>query len=363
MISNSFVEELSKNRVLIDDNDCLDVRCFEMLSDRISLPFRLSLKKYGAIYLTISGVKENVKVIYYGVELIVIGEDGEYFLPITFVKNSEIYLEGKCDKVVIKLYGSKFNCDNLRFLLPLNKVLVCGDKTKSLCEFESYQDLLNGNYTEINKFDNCYFVQTYCFNGAKGIGKLFSDNGLKFSSSKDGFNSSILISGGNVQKAIFLQDASSSIMYFVYLENNKLFYRRYSEDSAVLGEENGLDISNEGGIDLVASAVSTMASKFFALRINGGFAVYVIKGDGLIEKVYEGLADNLDLYESDDNLVVCFYKDNCATRLEFSYNINNIGFNVLEIKNSKIIQNVVNVLEYNNMNIYTTISGYKGLCD
>lgn len=361
MINNAFIKELARNRVLIDDNDCIDVKSITKLSGVLSLNLNYSNKKYGLLYVFVSGITDTIKIKYSNIELIDIACDGEYCIPINFVENECLVVDGKADKVVLKLYGNKFNCGRLEFLLPKNNMIVCGNKEKTLYEFGSSNNIIQLNYNEVNKFSNCLFVQSYQLDNVCGIGKLFLDNGLKFASSIDGFSSYINVSNDEASDAIFLQDASGKSLYFVYVKNNQVFYKSYNEVSKVMSGEEEL-VWGSGTLKyLVASSVFGLSGKFFGVVTTSGISVYIIKNDLLIEKVFDGVGDDCSLREYTNRLVVYLYKDNSAIRIQFDLDINSYGTNILTVINTKVFQNVINVLEYNNMYIYTSVCGCSGM--
>ena len=112
---------------------------------------------------------------------------------------------------------------------------------------------------------------------------------------------------------------------------------------------------------LVASSVLGLSGKFFGVVTTSGISVYIIKNDLLIEKVFDGVGDDCSLCEYTNRLVVYLYKDNSAIRIQFDLDINSYGTNILTVINTKVFQNVINVLEYNNAYIYTSVCGCNGM--
>lgn len=364
MSNNSFLEQLYKNRVLLDNVDCLSVVAFDMFNENISLKFKKSSKKYGFIFVSVLGCENKLSIEHGGVTLLSVSSDGEYFVCLNFVQDAFLNIKGCCKKIVLKLYGNNFECVKNQFFLPQNKLYVSGVNDKTLYSFAKYEDIVNQDYVKIKEMSKCKFVQTYVIDGVFGIGNLIVDrSGLHFLNSFDDFTSSLNISSEVVQDAIYLQDVINNILYFVYLINNKIFFKMYDRSTSVLSEEQELLINGSYSKILVASIFYSVSSKFFGVVSDGQVFIYAFKNDLTFDKVFEGVADNICLIEYDSSLSVYLYKDNIATQIVFEFDLNKIGNNVLNVVNSRFIQNVINVIEYNNINIYTSCNGVSDVLD
>ena len=357
MVNNTFVEQLSRNRVLIDDNDCLDCKTFNNFDECAEISLKYSGKNYGGIYIGITGLVGSLKVIYSDIELINISDNGEYFIPLTFVKGEPICVDGKCDKLNIKLYGCKFNCGKYVSLLPQNNLVVYGFKNKSLYEFNTSDDIVLGNISKINTLPNAIFIQTYIVDNVACVGELYVDGSLKFANSSDGFSSVMQVANGDIKDAIFIQDNINGLVNFVYLKNNKLFSKVCNEAAATFDEEKVLFKENVFARHLISTSSCCLNSKFFGIQYDNSISIYVVKNSNNVEKVFDGVGECLGIYEYLDEIVVYINRDNCVTMLRFEYDINNNGTNIIVSINSKILPNVDCVLEYNKLYIYTSING------
>lgn len=361
MINSYFNEQINKNNVLLDESNLLDIYCLNKFDGCKSFKIT-SLKKYGYIFLSVKGVLGEMFLSYNGINLKTITKDGEFFIPINFVLGESLELVGTCDSLVLKLYGGKIEYKKLCNLMPLNKCLVMGINNSVICSYSNIGSILSNEYDNNDNLGTNVFVQTFIKNSIVGFGKLKYINGLEFSNSFDNYEEKIIITDKKITDAVFVQKYSTDEIMFIYLCQNKLFYRRYNLITRVFSEEKVIGISGLV-LGLVASSVNAFDSKLFGVVTTVGVSMYIIKSSFQIEKVFKGKIENLRIFEYDNSVSLLIF-DNYSTRLmEFDLDTTKSGSGVLKYKNSKIYSNVIDVLELENMHIYTSVCGDKYVCE
>ena len=357
MMDNFINEQLLKNNVLIDECNICDTNCIEKFIGNKEIGV-VPFLKYGYIYIIVKGIVQDIVVKYDNIQIKRVSQDGEYIIPVNYIKDSSIYISGECDCVVLRVYGAKFKDKQFAHLMPMNKMICVGNDNCIVNSYTSFSDVLNAKYVEYKKLFSNQSVQTYVQDNICGLGLLDCNNGLVFSNSFDGFENKVKVCDGDVSGAIFVQKINLNSIVFIYLRGGKVYSKVYNYLSGEFGSENVIyTVGNN--IKLIYSVVNCFNSMFFVIKTSVGVAVYVIKSSFQIEKVYEGKFDYIQVFENEDNIKFVLYNKYSIRLLEFNCNESKSGSAMLEYKNSSNYTNLHGVLECENKYIYTNLSGEK----
>lgn len=355
MIDFYFNELVNKNNILLDESNILDMCCVENLNQYECLKI-CQLLKYGYIVVTVDGLMGNILIKYNGLVVKKIVVAGEYIIPISFVNDAMIEVYGISDKLVLKLYGAKFNGKIYPHIMPLNNLIQFGCKSKKIYSYTDYTDITSRNYTEVMSIDNNIYVQSYIQDGAVGLGMLDYNNGLDFSNSFDNYVDKINITTRAVDSAMYIQNYSLDIVLFIYLSSGKSYYRIYNTKTKQIGEET--NISTSGTVmDFISPVVNTFDSKVFGIVTTVGVSVYILKSNLQIEKVYESKVDGLRILQSEDFIKFVVFDKYTIRLVEFVCDDSKVGSGILQYKNSEKYANMYDVLECNKLYIYTNFDG------
>lgn len=356
---NFINEYFNKNNVLYDESNIVDFYLIEKLNGINELSVKME-RKYGFLFIETTGVEENVVIKLEGIVILNVKDDGEFFVPIQFLKDGIIEISGICDKCFIKIYGNKFLHKKQNGFLPLNKMIVLGGNNKQLFSFGDEFSMVDGVVVKQEDVGSFINKQTYIKNGEIGLGKLDFSSGLLFYNSFDNYKTSILVTGDKVSDAIFLQNYTDNCINFIYIKNNKVYFKRYDLLFSSLSEECEVSLNYADELSLVMSSVDSYNSRFFGVSTSKGVSVFLINNNLQVQKVYEANCESFRIFEREDCLTVILFNNYSAKIMEFDVGLFKNGENVLLCKNTNLLTNIIDVLIYNDMYIYTSVGSVKG---
>ncbi|MGN0961203.1 MAG: hypothetical protein ACI4PF_03275, partial [Christensenellales bacterium] len=310
MTNNYFKEQIKKNNVLDNYSNKFDILFIKNFQGSQDISFNVSSSTFCNLYIKIKSIDGEMIIKLNSNILIKIYEDNEYFLPLKLFKVNTISINGKCEKLLLKLQGGIFDYYNNRTILPKNNKILNNVGDLNLFSYLDYQDIFNNNLTKDTTFTNVIFMQTYISDGNTYLGKLVNNSALYFYNSTDNYTSGVNISDENISSAIFIQDYKNSCLYFVYIKDNKVFYKTLKTGQELGGELELNTGINKLPISIIGAQTYIDGSKFFAIINEKNIIdIYYAKYNAQFQKVCEYRGKNIKIIEKDNEVIFLIFND------------------------------------------------------
>lgn len=341
MIENIFREQCKKNRILDNYSNKLDCFVVSNFDGVAEIGLDVLEDSYGMIMVNIQGVDGAFKLKLNNILLLSISSDIETILPINFKKNDVLEISGKCKRINLKLYSVKFKFLPNSLILPQNHLIINSIGNSDVYSYESIQDVSNNNLTYVERNDDgTIFVQTFVQDGVVGVGKIIKGENVYFCNSINNYADNIPIVD-ECDSIIFLQDYDNECLYFVYIENGKLYYRQYIESA--LQEEYEIPTKLHSiPISLTGAQTYVNNSKCFAVNYdNGSIGVYYAKYNANFQKIAEYKGKSAKLIQQETELYVVVQNNYNASVYNYILDEDKDNTNMLTLSHKMSYDNII----------------------
>ena len=317
MIDNYLKEQLNRNKVLTNKSNKVDVVNYECFSGTASLGVSAIGNSFGFIGIRAYGVEGYIKIFYNDDLIIEVNHDSDTLIPISFVKNAKIVVEGVCLRLAIYLEGAIFLNNPKKYAIS-NKTFVVEAGNTFLYQYQDKNDILS--LENLLRFDlgktSC--VQSIQIDSNILTAKVVVTNGVYLSTSVDNYATSKKIFD-HADSVAFFQNIANNNLFFVRIFDGDISYAVVDKEGKVVSDTLITGMRKAVPVDVVVSSSEFLIHSFFAIKYDdGSFDLFVVKNNNVVEKIWQIKADNLKLHESDKMLIVCVHKNYCANIYRFN---------------------------------------------
>lgn len=325
MLGDTFKEELKKNNVLYNKSNKFGKLFFKSFSgEKIIKLYGAEYLSYGYIYAEIENANP-LKLFYKDILISCLSGNKSVIIPLAFENGSNLTISGSGDDLKILIFGSKCRYYPKNYLLPNFKILVRDCGVSKLLSYNSKEDIINNNLSEIKTFDNLYSSQTYMENDNVYCGCLYKNSNVYFCTSKDNYANSVFIDNDITDGVVVPTNLSTNIV--AYIKNGEIYYN-YLENNVVKGAIKIERTNNARPLNFIPVEVDTFGCILFGVVWNNGYSsIYVYDGNKFVNKLtFKG--DKCKFIINEDQLEIVKVNDYSISSSKFS-----IGKNILPNQN------------------------------
>lgn len=341
MLSHTFKEELKKNNILSNKSNKFSKLFFKSFngSKNISL-YGGDYLSYGYIYIEVEDAVA-LKFYYKDIMISCLTGDKNTFVPIAFENGSNLTILGEGNNLKILIFGSKCRNHSKNYLIPVLNLCVkdCG-KSKIL-SYNSKDDIVNNNLTEIKNYDNLYSIQVI---NEQCCGHLYKTDNVYYCTSKDNYASNILIEN-DIVDGVVVPTVNKNLDIVAYIKKGELYYKKIENNMA--SEEIKINrIGNARPVEFIPIEVcSGDISVLGVIMNNKTVSLYLYLNNEFVKKfAFKGEkcklvlnGNSMEIIKFDDYVVTSFW---CSIIDDAIYEDHNkLGINKVNINDVVIIDN------------------------
>jgi len=302
----------------------------------------------GYLYIEVN-TNSKIELFYKNILIFSTEKSVQKLIPCLFENDTVLKISGSSDQLSIVINGAEFvDRKSVYYFLPQNNKVVkyLGQQYK-VYGYNDVSQIIQNNCTVEFDINNLKSIQTISINDVNYLGYLYFDDQLYFVSNVDNYtNKYIIIDDCN--DATIVPDKLNNCIYFVYIKQNKLFYKIMNSDM-ILSEEIATNINfNDILKGFSQVVIKNFGEPLFVLNLNSDRSLIMVLQNDEIKCRLIKKASNIELYQDDINLEVFTFEANLLNVSKYKIEKSYEDISIVSITKSKQVYNVDRIMKIDN---------------